>query len=596
MSRHEVSYLELITKMEKLPIYTDIDTLDIYSEYLLNDKSKVINHSNLMNLYEYVDAVDVSMINNSDEKMARHEFIRLYLEARIIKGIIKRKLIIKYIFENVESHYIDIIKVEILESIEPDSLKTKDIEFVNSLIFARLNYIFMHRYKTGMTRMIEDVETNDFVGKESEAISFVQNLLSDLTRAQRRSKQENRFNLSDALSFKVLMQEAYEKFQSNSQYVSTGSKGLNLMLNGGWENGRVYNYIGSTGGFKSGLLLNSLKWAKLHNKGKVGKTKARKTILFVSQENNIWETIERIFNIFASTENIRNFTFSEMMDLLTNGGFCILEDDEDIEIEFRYHGNEDIGVADIRGMIEELENENKEVVMIIQDYIERLRPPNRRVDRRVQLFDISNELHDLGVDMDIPIITASQFNREGVNVVESMTDTRKANIVKQMGMNMISESFGMLKNIDVNIAIAIEYSVSEKKYYLGFKKLKFRGADEAKVTEFYQPFEGIDSRIMLTDDIIDPNAKVRFSMESDEQDAQNTSYDQKGSVKKRKSVLDVGKSNAKEVKKIDDMAFIFDDLDNMIENIKNHREVDDDGRIVLEWMVDPKILLQRIRA
>lgn len=561
------SYLDLVAKMNKLPVHTDIHTLDIYCEYLLNDGNKVINFSNLMNLHDLVDTIDPNIFLTSDAKMARYEFLRAYLEAKLKLGIVKRKLIMRHVEDNVESRYMKIIQREIIESIPEDNLSTKDIEFINGLIYASLNTVFMHRYKIGLIKMVEDLDTAKFLHKTDDAISFMQTVLSELTTAKRRSKQENRFNLTDELLFSSVIREACDRLLSDGQFLVSGWHGLNLMLNGGFENGRVYNFIGGTGGFKSGLLLNIMKAVKLYNKGKCGKTNKRKTILFVSQENNLWETIQRIFNIFASIDNIRNFTVSEIMDMLKRGGFSVCVDDEDIDIEFRYYGNEDIGVADIKGIVEELDNDGKEVIMIIQDYIERLKPPKRNVERRVQLFDITNQLHDLAVELEIPIITASQFNKEGVSTIEDMASGNKSNVVKEVGQKNISESFGMLKNIDVNIGIVPEMNMKENRWYLGFKKFKFRGADDSKVDMFYQPFEGILSKIMLVDDVHTSQPLFRLVMGDNVSQELAEATRPKQSIKERRKLTSLVSED--ELDEIQSLRDLFKDIDAEIDSIES---------------------------
>lgn len=133
------------------------------------------------------------------------------------------------------------------------------------------------------------------------------------------------------------------------------------------------------------------------------------------------------------------------MKMLAAGGFTVVNNEDDIDIEFRYYGNMDIGVPDIKGIVEEMDNDGREVICIIQDYIERLRPPQRTVEKRIQLFDVSNELHDLAIELDIPIITGSQFNSQGVATIESMQQSNKFDIGRNVKSSDISESFGMLK-------------------------------------------------------------------------------------------------------------------------------------------------------
>ena len=512
-------YLKLLTAMDKLPVHTDLDTLDIYCEYLLNDSNKAINFANLTNLYDYVSRMDPKLFMTNDAKMARYEFIRLYLEARIDQGIVTRKMALKYVEDNTENRYMKIIHREILNSIEPDKLKKKDIEFINNMVFAQLNIMFLHGYKSAIVRMIEDLDNGQFGRSPDDcnnAIELFQNLLSELTKAQRRSKQDNRFNLTDANHFKAVMAEAWDRLLSEATYWQTGMQGLNNMLGGGFENGRIYNFIGATGGFKSGLLLNLMKQVKLRNRGHAHKDPTKRpTILFLSQENNIWETILRIFAIFGTTQNIRNFTPEQIMDILDKGGFRLVNDDMDVDIEFRYYGNMDIGVPDIRGIYEELDNQDREVICILQDYIERLRPPMLSADRRTQLNDVSNQLHDLAIELDVPIVTGSQFNRDGVATIEDMRSAGKTDIAKKVGSKNVSESFGMLKNFDVNIGIIIEYDATEERFWLAFRRLKFRGDDTDRLEYFCQPFVGKNSKIQLMEDLDQDRPLYRLAM-SDE--------------------------------------------------------------------------------
>lgn len=501
-----VDYLKLIKKKKnKSQIHLSIHDLDTYCEYLLNDTNKYINYSNLTNLKDFIELIDEQVFKSNDAKLARYFFVKFYLEAKLDRGIINHKLALNYVFEHCSPKFQAIIKREITGAITPGTLSKKDIDFINGLIFTQLNIAFMHDYKGALTQMLEDLENNEFgrdVSDCESAIKLMQAILGDLTKAQRRSRQENRFDLTDGEHLNALLIEAAERALSENQYLQTGWQGMNNMLNGGFENGRIYNFIGATGGFKSGLLLNIMKQIKLYNKGKEHKDPTKRpTILFLSQENNIWETIYRLFGIFGTTENIKKYTVKQIIDILQNGGFTTVVDEQDINIEFRYYGNMDISVPDIRGMCEELDNSGKEVICIIQDYIERLRPPVMSAEKRIQLFDISNQLHDLAVELDVPIITGSQLNRSGVATIEDLQSSNKKDIGRNIGSKDISESFAMLKNFDVNIAIVVEYDSGEERFYLSFRSLKFRGDDTDTLKYFLQPFAGKNSKIQLMDDI-----------------------------------------------------------------------------------------------
>jgi len=592
------NYLKLLSATDKLPVHTDLDTLDIYCEYLLNDSSKYINYANLTNLQDYISRMDPKIFMTNDAKMARYEFIKCYLEARISRGVVSRKMCLRYVSETVDHKYWKIIQREILNSIEPDTLKKKDIEFINDMIFAQLNVMFLHAYKAPIVRLMEELETNEF-GKTPEsctnAIQLFQSMLNELMKAQRRSKQDNRFNLTDVNHFNAIMTEAWDRLLSESQFWQTGMQGMNNMLGGGFENGRVYNFIGATGGFKSGLLLNLMKMIKLHNKGHEHKDpNKRPTILFLSQENNIWETILRIFGIFGTTKNIRNFTPDEIMEILKKGGFCLVNDEQDIDIEFRYYGNMDIGASDIRGIVEELDNAGREVICILQDYIERLRPPIMSADRRTQLNDCSNQLHDLAIELDIPIITGSQFNRDGVATIEDMRAADKHDIGKKVGSKNVSESFGMLKNFDVNISIIIEYDATEERFWLSFRRLKFRGDDTDALDYFVQPFVGKNSKIQLMEDI---NADVPVYRKSMVDEIAANIVDDAQSIgditRRSRTLLEPVTDDADDIEIANFMGQFVDDLEHSTGEKPDGRITDSDGFYVLIPAMPGNVIMSR---
>lgn len=499
-----VDYVKMLKRKDKLIIHADLDTLDLYCEYLLNYENRTINYSNLSNVKDYFARVSEDSFKQNEAKMARYLFITYFLEARLDKGVVSPKLCIQYVYDHASKKYAAIIKRDIIEGIEHNHMGKKDIEFMNSMVYSQLNMIFMYEYNDAMMKLLGDLKNNEF-GREAEdcdnAIRLFQGLLNELTKAQRKSKQENRFNLTDEDHFNAIMLEGAERALSTSHYLQTGWQGMNKMLNGGFEDARLYNFIGATGGFKSGLLLNLMKQIKIYNKGRSHKDPTKRpTILFLSQENNIWETFLRIYGIFGGTD-IKSHKPKEIIQIMKKGGFSVVQDDQDIDIEFRYYGNMDISVPDIKGIVEELDNSGKEVICVIQDYIERLRPPMMSAEKRNALADISNQMHDLAIELDIPIITASQFNREGVAIIEEQREKGNTDIGRKVGTGNISESFGMLKNFDVNIAIVVEYDSNEERYYLSFRRLKFRGDTTTSIDYFLQPFAGKNTQIQLMDDI-----------------------------------------------------------------------------------------------
>ncbi len=579
-----INYTKMLKKADKLPIFTDIDTLDLYCEYLLNYSNKSINFSNLSNLYDYISRMDEDKIKTNEAKFARYLFVKHYLDARLKKGVASPKICFKYIEDRVSKKYWAIIKREIIDSLPHNNMSSDDVAFVNNLVYSQLNTVFMHGYKDAIMKIMEDLNSGEF-GKDStdcdNAIELFQNILNELSKAQRRSKKNNRFNLTDEEEFNIMMQEAIDRAQSGSHFLITGWQGLNNMLGGGFEDARLYNFIGSTGGFKSGLLLNLMKQLKLYNKGRPHKDPTKRpTILFLSQENNIWETFLRIYGIFGGTGSIREHDLKDVVKMLKNGGFGLVSDEFDIDIEFRYYGNFDIGVNDIKGMIQELDASGREVICVIQDYIERLRPPIMSADKRLQLADVSNQLHDFAQEADIPIITASQFNREGASVIEEGKERGIKDIAKRVGTGNVSESFSMLKNIDVNIGIVVEYDSSEERYYLSFRALKFRGDDTNSLKYFLQPFVGKNNKIQLMDDI-NTEPVYRLSMLDEVAASIETNMDEMAPLTRREVSL-LKPINEVESETISEFTSqVFDDIDRSGVDQSDNMLRDDNGFIIL---------------
>ena len=187
-----VDYLKMLKRTDKLPVHVDLDTLDLYSEYLLNYDNRSINYSNLSNMRDYFDRISAETFKTNEAKMARYLFITLYLKARLDEGIVKPQLAWRYVYDHASKKYATIIERDIIKGTKHNQLSKKDIEFMNSMIYTQLNLIFMQDYSESMLKLLQSVKDSEF-GKDPEdcdnAIKYFQSLLNELTKAQRKSKQ-----------------------------------------------------------------------------------------------------------------------------------------------------------------------------------------------------------------------------------------------------------------------------------------------------------------------------------------------------------------------------------------------------------------------
>jgi len=97
----------------------------------------------------------------------------------------------------------------------------------------------------------------------------------------------------------------------------------------------------------------------------------------------------------TSPNDITEYSPQDAIKLMRERGGLTLKDETDIDIVMQYYGNFEISTSDVYSIIEDLEDQNREVVCFVLDYIKRIRPAQRAMDERSQLANVSNELKDL---------------------------------------------------------------------------------------------------------------------------------------------------------------------------------------------------------
>jgi replicative DNA helicase len=117
----------------------------------------------------------------------------------------------------------------------------------------------------------------------------------------------------------------------------------------------------------------------------------------------------------VTTEDICNYILKQVIKMLKETGELVLKDDEDIDIVIKYYPNRSIDTNDLYTIVEEIEDDNKEVIALILDYIKRIRPAEKSKDEKEELKNVTNELKNFANEKDIPVITAHQLNRSSVS-------------------------------------------------------------------------------------------------------------------------------------------------------------------------------------
>ena len=292
-----------------------------------------------------------------------------------------------------------------------------------------------------------------------------------------------------------------------------------------------------TGGYKSSFLMQCARWIKLYNKPIIKRRdpSSIQTVLLITTENSTEESVTRLFNMSVGDKPLNEYAPEDAVKQFKSIGHMNLKDSE-VDIVIQYYANNELSTEDLYGIINDLEDDNREVVALVFDYIKRIRPAEPTSDERIQLKNVSNELKTLAIKFDIPVITANQINRAGNMAIDAAAGEGKEDLARLLGRANIAVSWDLLENVDWAAIINMEREKRSGTLYLTIKRIKMRYKDLARYQYINHPFVK-DSTIQLIDDIKMDKPLSILSISSDMVGA-NMTYGSKGSksAKDRESV------------------------------------------------------------
>jgi replicative DNA helicase len=491
-------------RFKSIPLKFDIETLDLLMAYAYDDSSTFITRASLINLRSLIDMCNMSLYKTNQSLKTRFEFIKLILEARLDTGLDNRKLLLSYAMERVDQK--ELVREEILPELIKLKLNSRAIQHLNTYITDRLMYGFMYSYKAEIFKIYENMESGNF-GTLRDLTQEFKGILNDLVYDIRNSENYKEENMTIDLSegnFENVVMQLVARLQEPGNKLKTGSQAVNMMLNGGFESDRSYLVYGLPGIGKSVVLLNFCEWIRVHNVIKPKDPTKRPAILYITQENSLAETIERLFNMTVSGDDIRDYTPAEVAHLLRTKGQLILKGKYDIDLIIKYYDDKEISTVDLYSIIDDVEDTGKEVIALVHDYIERIRSSQNLPDIRLELAAVANDYSVLAKRLHIPVIGAGQINRKGSDTIDSGVEANRADLVRLLGRGAISESWAMLKNLDAAFLIHKEMD-EEGNEYITFLKIKFRGNPGKKKKKLFEsyvahPFDP-ENGIKLMDDL-----------------------------------------------------------------------------------------------
>ena len=205
------------------------------------------------------------------------------------------------------------------------------------------------------------------------------------------------------------IKEVHTRACDASTKLKIGMKASNMSLNGGFESGRCYVYLGLPG--EGNTLLNLALQIKKNNPEVKTKDPTKKpVVVFLTTENTLNETVERIFNMVE-----------------TNG--ITVSDNNPVGLEFRYVPSVDTDY--LYTLYDELMADGKECICMIQDRIKCR--DFKLINGDMRIGAVIDEFKEFANTKKITVITASQVNSYVAKIIDESRRTNKADLVSNIG-------------------------------------------------------------------------------------------------------------------------------------------------------------------
>ena len=508
-------------KNEKVFIQFDVGMLNALIKFCLCDH---VTRSRINSLYKLMKEASAESYKNNPDIADRVIILQKLTEAIIEKNISDMDLLHSDVMANCGDAVTTLGKI----NLERNQLSVSDTDVIAENIDIRLQSVCVYQKRQSI---IDDMMALDSLKCVSyfEIIDRLKKNLSDLLGNLMSQEKEGAllrsFSFSDA-NVDDMVNKIVTNLQKPTAILQTGIRALNRILAPGFQGGRLYCFIGCTGKFKSGTLINLADQIRKFNPQiKAVENGRRKTVLYVTMENSVNETVERIVDMYSDIDDdILDMTTEQVLQVLREKGKFVFTDTEGIDIDIRYYPNLEICVADLAIVYRELLESGKDPIAIILDYIARIESnqPNNG-DERLRISYAAKNLHSLAEELNIPIITAMQVNREGNAILDAAMRENKQDLAQLIGPSNVGLAWSLNEEVDWLCFIYPERQKVTGQLFLSFKLWKIRGKQKRKAIGkgiepyadyFNHPFEN-EKEIMLATDVDKEVALSIISLKTD---------------------------------------------------------------------------------
>ena len=454
--------------------------LQMFVLYILSG-NKSIRRSHLMNLSTLINSYDPNGYKNDPEKQEMIGFVQRGLDARLNHNLSDPQLILFHINGNISDND-DISNYR--------ELAASDIQWLNQMVSDTIAQAHIFHETDKMIDICTRFQTAAPGAEKARIAKEFETEVSEIQNTFRRNKNESAedeiFSLQDDI-FEERMRESYNELANPSRKLMLGNQALNELFGGGLEETRVYTLLGLPGEGKSMSLLNFALMIKKYNK-KV-KTKdptKRPCVVVLTMENRITETISRLFGMSLKTnQRMTEFTVDDVMRQMREEGKLVISNDDPIDIIIKFKPAKSVDTSYLYTLVEDLEDMGLECICMIQDYIGRIRSAERIADVRLEYGAIVDEFKIFAATKQIPVLTASQLNRDASKHIDDGRKQNKSDLVRMLGRSNISESILILNNTDGAFVLAPEKDYNGNQW-IGWQRIKKR-FDATDQTYYYIP-------------------------------------------------------------------------------------------------------------
>ena len=462
--------------------------LVIYVRYVFQTLYRQDNREILATLLKLMNKMDpekVYDIKTQEKHINVFKFLKALLERRL-NGNKDKDLLIEVCTDGLIKKHLPLNQID-------NPLNSSDFAVIEQRIYSDYeNYSVITYMAQAHDKFIELTTAGSQLEREA-VLKDMRLRLRDIGTTLRQTANtatgSETFSLTDSDVFIRTMGNVYDRLHNPSTKLKTGMQAFNNIISGGFENGRIYLLFGLPGEGKSMTMLNLALQLKKFNRDYKPKDPAKRPcIVYLTMENSLEETIERAHGILVAKDFDRKLSLEELTAQFKNNGFAVTDDDP-IDIVIKYIPANTVDTDYVYALYDELADSNKEVICMVQDYIKRIKCRDFEVlgkDPYMALGSVVDEFKQFAIDKDIPVITASQLNREAAKAIDEGRKISRNNLVECVGRNNIGESIKILENIDSGIIIIPEKDAADNPY-MGFSLIKSRYGTNAP-KRFYHPF------------------------------------------------------------------------------------------------------------